>query len=303
MSSREIVVEANLEPERIDRYLARKLKKDFSRSQLKRLIEEGAVQVQGRQVSAHYLVKPGEKINLEWREREASKTPAQDIPLNIIHEDRDLLLINKPAGLVVHPANGNQDKTLVNALLYHVKKLSKVGGAIRPGIVHRLDKDTSGIMVVAKSDSVHAFLSEQFRDQSIERVYRVLVRGVVQHEEGLCEEPVGRAFLNRKKVVIKPSGGKEALTYFRVLERFADATLLELRLHTGRTHQIRVHMAYKGYPVIGDALYGVKSPWIGRQCVHALALGFIHPRTEKKMFFECPLPEDFENVLKKLRVE
>ena len=202
---------------------------------------------------------------------------------------------------MVHPANGNQDKTLVNALLFHVKKLSNVGGAIRPGIVHRLDKDTSGIMIVAKSDFVHAFLSEQFRDQSIERVYRVLVRGVVQHEEGLCEEPVGRAFLNRKKVVIKPSGGKEALTYFRVLERFTDATLLELRLHTGRTHQIRVHMAYMGYPVIGDAFYGVKSPWINRQCVHALALGFVHPRTQKPMRFECPIPEDFENILAKFR--
>jgi 23S rRNA pseudouridine1911/1915/1917 synthase len=214
--------------------------------------------------------------------------------------------------LVVHPAPGNPDKTLVNALLFHIKSvgaglkpaptLSNVGGPLRPGIVHRLDKDTSGIMLVAKHDAAHAFLADQFKDRTVERIYKVIVGGVVQHDEGTCEEPVGPAFLNRKKVVVKPSGGKEALTYYCVLERFKEATLLELHLHTGRTHQIRVHMGHLGHPVVGDALYGLKSPWINRQCVHAFALVFTHPRTEKKMRFECPLPADIQNVLKSLKV-
>jgi 23S rRNA pseudouridine1911/1915/1917 synthase len=289
------------EGERIDRYLARKLKKSYSRTVLKKMIEEGLVTVEGRRVAAHYAVKTGEKISVEPPVVKESTTPAQDIPLNILYEDNDLLLLNKPPGMVVHPAPGNADQTLVNALLYHVKKLSQVGGPIRPGIVHRLDKDTSGIMMVAKNDRAHAALAAQFKDQNVDRIYKVLVGGVVQHDEGVCEEPVGRAFLNRRKVMVKPSGGKEALTYFKVLERFEDATFLELHLHTGRTHQIRVHMRHLGHPVLGDAFYGVKSPWINRQCVHAFALGFIHPRTQKKMVFECPLPEDIQSVLSKLR--
>lgn len=302
MDLKEIIVNNNVEEEeRLDRYLARKLRKSFSRSQLKKWIEEGHVTVQGRKVPPHYAVKPGDKIQIQPQEKKESDTPAQDIPLDIIHEDEEVLLLNKPAGLVVHPAPGNPDQTLVNALLYHIKKLSKVGGPIRPGIVHRLDKDTSGIMMVAKNDRAHAFLADQFKDQTVERNYRVIVNGVVQHDEGICEEPVGRAFLNRRKVVVKPSGGKEALTYFKVLERFTDATLLELHLHTGRTHQIRVHMRHMGHPVLGDAFYGIKSPWIGRQCVHAFSLGFIHPRSKKKMSFECPLAADIQNTLSKLR--
>lgn len=300
-SIQEFIVDHRAEDgERIDRYLARKLKKSFSRSQLKKMIEEGLVTVGGKQVPAHYSVKPGAKIQVQPPVVKESAMAAQDIPLDIIYEDQELLLLNKPPGMVVHPAPGNADQTLVNALLYHVKKLSNVGGPIRPGIVHRLDKDTSGIMLVAKNDRAHAFLAEQFKDQSIERIYRVIVQGVVQYDEGLCEEPVGRAFLNRKKVVIKPSGGKEAETYFKVLKRFKDATLLELHLHTGRTHQIRVHMRHMGHPVLGDAFYGIKSLLIGRQCVHAFSLGFVHPRTKKQMHFECPLPPDIESVLSKL---
>jgi 23S rRNA pseudouridine1911/1915/1917 synthase len=302
MEPRELIVKPNVEEdERLDRYLARQMRKSYSRSQLKKMIEDGLVTVQGRKVAPHYAVKPGDKIQVEPPEIKESDTPAQDIPLDIIYEDDEVLLLNKPPGMVVHPAPGNPDQTLVNALLYHIKKLSKVGGPIRPGIVHRLDKDTSGIMMVAKNDRAHAFLADQFKDQAVDRNYRVIVSGIVQHDEGTCEEPVGRAFLNRKKVVIKPSDGKEALTYFKVLERFRDATLLELHLHTGRTHQIRVHMRHMGHPVLGDAFYGIKSPWINRQCVHALSLGFIHPKTKKKVSFECPLPADIENTLLKLR--
>lgn len=301
MPERQYTVEEELEAMRVDRYLARKMIRSFTRSQIKKIIEEGGVTAGGKKVSAHYSIKPGEVIDVRWEEKQDDGTLAQDIPLDILYEDKEVLVIHKPAGLVVHPANGNPDGTLVNALLYHIKKLSTVGGPIRPGIVHRLDKDTSGVMMVAKSDSAHAFLSEQFQNRTVERIYNVIVGGVVQHDEGWCEEPVGHSYVNKKRVIIKPSGGKDALTYFRVLERFKDATLLELSLHTGRTHQIRVHMGYLGHPVVGDALYGVKSPWISRQCVHARVLGFIHPRTEKPMRFEAPLPADIENVLTHLR--
>jgi 23S rRNA pseudouridine1911/1915/1917 synthase len=301
MIEKALIVEDLLVSERIDRYLARKLVRHFTRSQLKKIIDGGGVQVLGKNVTAHYSVKPGDKIEISWEEKSDDQTLPQDIPLNIIHEDSELIILNKPADLVVHPGNGNPEGTLVNALLFHIKKLSSVGGPIRPGIVHRLDKDTSGIMMVAKNDKAHAFLADQFKEQTVERIYRVIVRGNVQHDEGFCEEPVGPAFLNRKKIIIKPSGGKEALTYFKVLERFRDATLLELSLHTGRTHQIRVHMNYLGHPVVGDAIYGVPSPWIKRQCVHAFSLGFIHPKSGKIVRFECPLPEDIENVLKHLR--
>lgn len=301
MPAHRVTVEEMFESQRIDRYLAGKMKDVFSRSQLKKIIDEGGVTVHGKKVSAHYAVKFNDVIEVQWEEKSDDLTPAQDIPLTIIHEDKDLLVINKPAGLVVHPANGNPDGTLVNALLYHIKKLSTVGGVIRPGIVHRLDKDTSGVMLVAKNDKTHAFLAEQFQDRSIERIYKVIVSGIVQHDEGYCEEPVGHAFLNKKKVIVKHAGGKDALTYFKVEERFKDATLLELSLHTGRTHQIRVHMGYLGHPVLGDAIYGTKSPWISRQCVHAYSLGLIHPRTGKKVNFQCPLPADIEKVLEHLR--
>lgn len=298
---REIVIEKLAEPERLDQYLAHKLVRFFSRSQIKKIIEAGGVRVQGREVPAHHRVKLNDRIEIQWEEKKETYAAAQDIPLEILHEDKDFLLIHKPAGMVVHPGNGNEDRTLVNALLFHFKKLSKLGGTFRPGIVHRLDKDTSGIMLIARNNKAHEKLAAQFKDQSIERIYRVVVKGIVQRDEGICEEPVGRAFLNRKKMIVKPSGGKEALTYYKVLERFKEATLLELRLHTGRTHQIRVHMRSMGHPVIGDALYGVKSPWISRQAVHAFALGFRHPTSGKRIYQEYPLPEDIQFLLKQLK--
>lgn len=303
MTVREIKVE-ELEPEkRLDAYLTEVMTDNTSRSQIKKWIELGAVKVNGKEISAHYKVKHADVIQIEAVASADDTTRAENIPLQIFHEDEQVLLVYKPAGMVVHPAHGNPHHTLVNALLFHVQSLSGVNGQVRPGIVHRLDKDTSGIMIIAKNDKAHAFLAKQFKNQTMERIYRVVVRGVVQHDEGMIEEPVGRAFLNRKKIMIKPSGGKEAQTYFKVMKRYKNATLLELHLHTGRTHQIRVHMRHFGHPVVGDPLYGVASQWIDRQCVHAFRLGFIHPTTKKKMAFECPLPEDIQTLLRHLEAE
>ena len=298
-----IQVEMEEQGKRLDIYLSTVLTDLFSRSQLKKMIDAGAVKVQGGTVSAHYKVKAGEEIRVEIPEETDDGSRAENIPLDILYEDEELLLVNKPPGMVVHPGHGNPHHTLVNALLFHTRSLSETGGAARPGIVHRLDKDTSGIMVIAKNDRAHAFLAKQFKNQSIERFYRVIVRGVVQHDEGLCEEPVGRAFLNRKKIIIRPSGGKDALTLFKILKRFSKSSLLDVRPQTGRTHQIRVHMQHIGHPVIGDLFYGVPSPWISRQAVHASALGFIHPRTEKRVYQECPIPPDMQTLLRHLEAE
>ncbi len=301
MKVREILVEIEDEEEsfRLDVYLAEALSDRFSRSQIKKWIEKGGVKVGGREVSPHYKVKNGDRIHVEIISEENNDTRAENIPLDILFEDEELLLINKPAGMVVHPAHGNPSHTLVNALLYHVQKLSD-SDSTRPGIVHRLDKGTSGIMIIAKNDRSHEFIAKQFKNQTIERIYRVAVKGVVQHQEGMVEEPVGRAFLNRKKIMVRPSGGKDALTYYSVLQRFSKATLLDIRLQTGRTHQIRVHMRHMGHPVLGDEVYGVVSPWIDRQAVHAFSLGFTHPVTKKHMLFEAPLPEDMQNLISHL---
>lgn len=280
---------------RLDQFLAAKMVSQFSRSQIKRFIEAGQVELAGVPAfSAHQKVRPGQTVRVKCHERRGEETRAEAIPIEIVYEDQDLLVVNKPAGMVVHPAHGNPSHTLVNALLYHIQSLSQAGGPLRPGLVHRLDKDTSGLLVVAKSDSVHASLAEQFRDHRIDRTYEAFVRGVVQHEEGEIDEPVGRAFLNRKRVVVRPAGGKSAVTYYRVRRRFPKASWLEIKPRTGRTHQIRVHLAHLGYPLLGDSLYGIKSLGIDRQALHASKLGFIHPRTREKLVFEAPLPEDLQ---------
>lgn len=297
----EFIVSDIDEGSRIDQYLARQLSQDFSRSQIKRLIETGEVRIGGAPVtSAHYRIKSGEAIQMEWQKREESPTRAEAIPLDILYEDQDILIINKAAGMVVHPAHGNPSHTLVNALLYHVRNLSRGSEPIRPGIVHRLDKDTSGLLVVAKNDTAHFFLARQFKDHKIDRTYDAFVRGVVQHEEGEIDEPVGRAFLSRKRIIIKPAGGKPAVTYFRVKQRFAQATWLEIKPKTGRTHQIRVHLAHLGHPVLGDSLYGIKAVGINRQALHASQLGFTHPQTKEKLHFEAPLPEDLKALVRLL---
>ncbi len=286
---------------RVDQFLARRLVEKYSRSQIKKMIEAGQIRADGASVlSAHYRVKPGEKIEVESQEKRGDDTRAEAIPLDIIYEDTELLVVNKPAGMVVHPAHGNPAHTLVNALLYHVRNLSGVGGNIRPGIVHRLDKDTSGLLVVAKNDAAHFFLARLFKDHNIDRTYQAIVRGVVQHDEGEIDEPVGRAFLNRKRVIIRPSGGKEALTYYRVKKRFSKATWLEVKPRTGRTHQIRVHLSHLGHPVLGDSLYGIKAIGIDRQALHASELGFTHPKTKEKLHFESPLPTDIRSLIRHL---
>lgn len=302
-SHREIIVKPEARGERLDAYLAKVLVQKYSRTRIKKMIEKGQIRVDGRTVSAHHLVKGGEKVVVEDVSPHEFETRAEDIPLGILYEDGDIIVVNKPAGLVVHPAHGNLNHTLVNALLHHTNKLSDKGGAVRPGIVHRLDKDSSGVMVIAKNDRAHASLGNQFKKHTIERTYYAVVRGVVQHDEGVCEEPVGRAFLNRKKVIVKPSGGKSAETYFKVLKRYKKATFLKVHPRTGRTHQIRVHLAHLGHPVLGDSLYGVPSPWIQRQALHAVALSLTHPTTNKRLSFESELPEDIQFLLSQLESE
>jgi 23S rRNA pseudouridine1911/1915/1917 synthase len=294
-------VESGEDGTRLDLFLARHLADRLSRSQVKKLIEAGEVRIgNSAVVSAHYKVKPGEEVQVEQIKSDEEETRAEAIPINIVYEDEDLLVVDKPAGMVVHPAHGNPAHTLVNALLFHVRNLAEAGGPVRPGIVHRLDKDTSGLLVVAKNNAAHFSLAQQFKDHHIDRTYEAIVRGVVQHDEGEIDEPVGRAFLNRKKVVVRPSGGKEALTYFRVRKRFKQATWLEIKPRTGRTHQIRVHLAHLGHPVWGDSFYGIRSVGIDRQALHASKLGFVHPRTHEKMSFESALPMDLQQLVQRL---
>ncbi|HCM43168.1 MAG TPA: RluA family pseudouridine synthase [Candidatus Omnitrophica bacterium] len=288
---------------RLDVFLAGCLKGEQSRSQLQKTIREGDVLVNGAPASVHYSTKTGDVITMKVFEIEVSRPLAESVDLDVRYEDDDCLVVYKPAGLVVHPAPGNPSGTLVNALLGHVKNLAEVGSAERPGIVHRLDKDTSGLLVVAKNKQAHANLSKQFKDHTIDRVYYAVVRGIVQHDEGKCEEPVGRAFVNKKKVMVKPTGGKDALTFFKVLKRFNNASFVEVRLQTGRTHQIRVHFQHMGHPVYGDSVYGYPSRLIGRQALHAAVLGFDHPRTGKFIHVKSDMPEDMQKLLKHLETE
>ncbi len=296
----EFVVAPQEAHRRLDVFLAEKMSSQHSRAQIQKRIKNGAVLVNGAVMTPHYPVKEGEKVRVEKLETPLEDLPAEAIPLKIVYEDDDCLVVDKAAGMVVHPAHGNPHHTLVNALLFHTQTLGNAKDKVRPGIVHRLDKDTSGLLVVAKNDYTHAKLARQFKDHTIDRVYHAVVRGVVQHDEGVCEEPVGRAFLNRKKVVIRPSGGKDAVTFFRVVKRFANATLVEIRPKTGRTHQIRVHFAHMGHPILGDTFYGIPFPPIRRQALHASTLGFEQPRTKKWVSLTSELPEDMQELLRSL---
>ena len=295
-------VETNVN-KRIDSYLAN-IKPDLSRSSIQRLIEEESILVNENKTKPSYKVQEGDIISLKQPKPKEIELKAQDIPIEVIYEDNDIIVINKPKGLVVHPANGNPDGTLVNALMAICKdSLSGIGGEIRPGIVHRLDKDTSGIMVVAKNDRAHINLSEQIRNHEIEKTYIALVRGIVKENEATINMPIARSNKDRKKMAVVRDG-KNAITHFKVLKRFfnSNCTLLEVKIETGRTHQIRVHLSQIKYPVIGDAVYSNgKNEWnIKGQCLHAKSLKFKHPSTGKKMFLEAKLPTYFSELLEKL---
>lgn len=288
---------------RIDRFLAEKYP-DFSRSYLQKLLKDQAVSVEGRPVKANYKVQPGAEIRIEIPELEPLDIKPEAIPLDILYEDEYLLVINKPKGMVVHPAAGHTEGTLVNAVMAHCgENLSGINGVLRPGIVHRIDKDTTGALLVCKEDSVHRDLAEQLKEHSIKRRYRAVVRGNLKEDKGTVEGPIGRHPTDRKKMAVNHKNGKSAVTHYRVLERFGQYTYVECRLETGRTHQIRVHMSSIGHPLLGDTVYGsARDPFhLQGQALHAMILGFRHPVTNDYMEFEAPLPEYFLKLLEKLR--
>lgn len=273
----------------------------LSRSQANEEIKKGTVLVNGKAAKAKYAVKVGDVITYEIPEDETLDYEAEDIPLDIIYEDEDVAVINKPQGMVVHPSAGHTSGTLVNALMYHIKDLSTINGVMRPGIVHRIDKDTSGLLMIAKNDISHKALAEELKDKKSLRKYLAIVHGNLPNDRGMIEAPIGRSEKDRKKQAVTAKG-KEAVTRFQVLERFGNYTLVELTLETGRTHQIRVHMAYIGHPVAGDPLYGPRKTLKGQgQFLHARTLGFTHPRTGEVMTFTAEAPAIFQERLEELR--
>lgn len=289
---------------RLDKYLAKE-KPELSRSMIQKLIEEEQILVNGCPVRISYLVQMQDDINIEVPEVKEVGIRAQDLPIDIIYEDQDIILVNKPKGMVVHPANGNPDGTLVNAIMAKCKDgLSGIGGELRPGIVHRLDKDTSGLLIVAKNDHAHIQMSDQIKEHKVQKTYLALVKGIVKENEATIQMPIGRSTQDRKKMAVRKDG-KEAITHFRVLTRYLHHTLLEVKIETGRTHQIRVHMAQIGHPVVGDMVYssGKNAFGVEGQMLHAQKLDFTHPRTGEKMHFEAPLPRYFNEVLEKLEKE
>ena len=288
---------------RLDSFLAAALP-DVTRSAAARLIETGQATVNGRAVSKSRKLSGGEEIAVTLPDPEPIEALPQDIPLDVVYEDDDVIVVNKPVGLVVHPAPGHPDGTLVNALLYHCgSTLSGVGGALRPGIVHRIDRDTSGLIIAAKNDAAHQALSAQLQDHTLARTYEAVVTGNLREDRGTVAAPIGRHHTDRKKMAVTDHGGKPAVTHWEVLERFPGDTHVRCRLETGRTHQIRVHMAHIGHPIYGDTVYGAKKPVPGLtgQCLHAVSLRFVHPRTGETVELSCPLNEEFEAVLEKLR--
>ena len=300
----EIVVQDNEQNKRVDAYIA-EAKTELSRTTIKRLLDTGDILVNGKKQKASYKPESGDIIQINMPEATETKLIAQDIPVPIIYEDKDIIVVNKPKGMVVHPANGNPDGTLVNAILAMCKEsLSGIGGEIRPGIVHRLDKDTSGLLIVAKNDLAHMNMSKQIQDRKVTKKYIALVRGIVPEDEATIDMPIARSQKDRKKMAVTYKNSKEAKTHIKVLKRFynSNVTLVEATLETGRTHQIRVHMAYVGHPLVGDEVYGKKDPRfkIEGQMLHAKTLGFIHPTKNSYIEFESNLPEYYLEILKKL---
>lgn len=288
---------------RLDAWLAARLE-DCSRTYVQKLIEEGRVLVNGKPVKTNYRLTPGEEISVSIPAPEVLTVEPEKMDLDVVFEDAHIIVINKPKGLVVHPAAGNYTGTLVNGLMdYCGDRLSDINGVIRPGIVHRIDKDTSGLLVVAKSNVAHERLCEKLKTHDIQRTYVALAEGVLREERGRIDAPIGRHPVDRKKMAVNLKNGKHAVTHFEVLERFANATYLELQLETGRTHQIRVHLSYIGHPIIGDEVYGKSKQRfdIGGQALHARQLKFLHPVTGEEMVFHAPLPQYFQELLQTLR--
>lgn len=293
-----IVNEDNL---RLDTYISSKYE-NLSRTMIQKLIEDGNVLVNDKPKKISYKIKMGDNIKIYFPEAKEVDIKPQEIPLEIIYEDNDIIVVNKPKGLVVHPANGNPDGTLVNAIMALCKNsLSGIGGEIRPGIVHRLDKDTSGLLIVAKNDLAHINLSNQIKERKVKKIYIALVRGIIKEDYATINMPIGRSTVDRKKMAVRKDG-KEAITHFKVLKRYKNYTLLEIKIDTGRTHQIRVHMAEIGHPVVGDMVYsnGKNEFGVKGQMLHAKSLDFKHPITGKELHLEAEIPEYFKEVLKKL---
>lgn len=285
---------------RIDKLLGSRLAA-YSRSQVQSWLKDNLVMVNGTPVKANYKVKKADLITITVPEPQELELIAEDLPLEIVYQDEDVAVVNKPQGMVVHPSAGHPNGTLVNALLFHLKDLSAINDVIRPGIVHRIDKDTSGLLMIAKNDAAHEALARQLKDKTSLRRYVALVHGNIPHEKGVIEAPIGRSKTDRKTQAVVEDG-KPAVTHFEIVERFGDYTLIKLQLETGRTHQIRVHMQYIGYPVAGDPVYGPKKTLKGHgQFLHAQLLGFTHPRTGEQMVFEAPLPDIFKKTLADLR--
>ncbi|HLH55375.1 MAG TPA: RluA family pseudouridine synthase [Verrucomicrobiae bacterium] len=305
-----LTIERSRPGERLDSWLRSELP-NVSRGAIQRLIEEGHIRVNGNKVKPTHTPRAGDRVEVEWPAPKSSSVQPEDIPLEILYEDEALLVLNKPPGLVVHPASGHETKTLVNALLHHCRgNLSGIGGVARPGIVHRLDKDTSGCMVVAKNDDTHVALSAQFASRKVEKIYHAIVCGEMGRDRGEIHAAIARHSSHRKCMTVDEEFGREAHTSYQVLQRLHGATLAMARLHTGRTHQVRVHFKFLGYPLLGDETYGHRQNHrlaeltgyqAPRQMLHAFHLGFVHPRTGRKLGFEAPQPEDFKDALAALR--
>ena len=297
-----LIVEENSQNKRIDSYLVEK-KVNLSRTLIQKMLEDEKILVNGKKQKPSYKPEEGDVITIEIPKPEETNLKPQNIPIDIIYEDNDIIVVNKPKGMVVHPANGNPDGTLVNAILAICKdSLSGIGGEIRPGIVHRLDKDTSGLLIVAKNDQAHINMSKQIQDRKVIKKYIALVKGVIAEDSATIDMPIARSAKDRKKMAVDPKG-KEAITHFKVLKRYDKYTLLEIKIDTGRTHQIRVHMAYIGHPVVGDMQYsnGKNEFGVEGQMLHSKYLEFDHPITGKRLKLEAPLPQYFIEVLEKLR--
>lgn len=284
--------------ERIDKYLVKKV--DLSREKIQDLVKNGLILVNNETVKANYIVKENDEITISEEEKRNSPFEGTDIPVDIVYEDDDIIVVNKQSGLTVHPGSGNASNTLVNALIHYNKKLSKIGGFERPGVVHRIDKDTSGLIILAKNDKTHRILADYFKNKTIKRTYIALVKGVISETSGTIDAPIGRDEKNRLRMSVTDKNSKRAVTHFKVLKRYKKYTLLELELETGRTHQIRVHMKYINHPVYNDPLYTNDSTTEFGQFLHSAKMELIHPITKKLLKFEAPLPHEFQEFLHEL---